>query len=100
MIRHIVMWTLKEEAEGAAAAENAAVMKEKLEALNGRIQGLRHLEVSFDIVEAEPECHVVLCSEHDDEDALQFYQTHPEHQACVAFIKKIAATRKVLDYAV
>ncbi len=100
MIRHIVMWTLKEEAEGAAAAENAAVMKEKLEALNGRIQGLRHLEVSFDIVEAEPECHVVLCSEHDDEDALQFYQIHPEHQACVAFIKKIAATRKVLDYAV
>jgi len=100
VVRHIVMWTLKEEAEGAAAAENAAVMKEKLEALNGRIEGLKHLEVSFDIVAAEPECHVVLCSEHDDVDALNFYQTHPEHQACVAFVKKVAATRKVLDYVI
>ena len=100
MVRHIVMWTLKEEAEGAKAAENAAVMKEKLEALNGRIEGLRHLEVSFDIVAAEPECHVVLCSEHEDADALDHYQGHPEHQACVAFVKKVAASRKVLDYAI
>lgn len=94
------MWTLKEEAEGAKATENAAVMKEKLEALVGRIEGLRHLEVSFDIVEADPECHVVLCSEHDDVDALNHYQGHPEHQACVAFVKKVAAGRKVLDYAI
>ena len=100
MVRHIVMWTLKEEAEGAAAADNAAAMKEKLEALNGRIKGLRHVEVSFDIVAADPECHVVLCSEHDDAEALDFYQDHPEHQACVSFVKKVAATRKALDYVI
>lgn len=100
MVRHIVMWTLKEEAEGASAAGNAAEMKKRLEALNGRIEGLKSLEVSFDIVQAEPECHVVLCSVHDDVDALNFYQTHPEHQACVAFVKKVAASRKVLDYVV
>ena len=94
------MWTLKEEAEGASGAENAAEMKTRLEALNGRIEGLKHLEVSFDIVASEPECHVVLCSEHDDVDALNFYQTHPEHQACVGFVKKVAASRKVLDYVV
>lgn len=100
MIKHLVMWTLQEEAEGASAAQNAAEMKKRLEALNGRIEGLQSLEVSFDIVAADPECHVVLCSVHDDVDALNFYQTHPEHQACVGFIKKIAATRKVLDYVV
>ncbi|BDQ36784.1 stress responsive protein [Pseudodesulfovibrio nedwellii] len=100
MIRHIVMWTLKEEAEGASAQENGAKMKEMLELLNGRIEGLQHIEVSNDIVAAEPECHIVLCSEHDDVDALNHYQGHPEHQACVAFVKKVAAGRKALDYVV
>lgn len=100
MVRHIVMWTLKEEAEGNSAAENGAKMKEILEALAGRIEGLRHIEVSVDIVAADPECHVVLCSEHDDEAALDHYQGHPEHQACVAFVKKVAASRKALDYIV
>jgi len=100
MVKHIVMWTLKENAEGATARENGAKMKEMLEALNGRIDGLKHLEVSCDIVAADPECHVVLCSEHEGEDALNHYQGHPEHQACVAFVKKVAASRKVLDYVV
>ncbi|WP_316899507.1 Dabb family protein [Pseudodesulfovibrio indicus] len=98
MVRHIVMWTLKEEAEGNTAAVNGAKMKEILEALAGRIEGLRHIEVSVDIVAADPECHVVLCSEHDDVAALDHYQVHPEHQACVAFVKKVAASRKALDY--
>ena len=100
MVRHIVMWTLKEEVEGRTAAENGAKMKEILEALQGRIEGLRHIEVSVDIVAADPECHVVLCSEHDDVDALNFYQTHPEHQACVAFVKTVAASRKAVDYVI
>ena len=100
MVRHLVMWTLKAEAENATAQENGAKMKALLEALNGRIEGLRHLEVSCDIVAADPECHVVLCSEHDDVDALNHYQDHPEHQACVAFVKKVAASRKALDYVI
>ncbi|BCS87794.1 Dabb family protein [Pseudodesulfovibrio sediminis] len=100
MIRHIVMWTLKEEVDGVSAKDNAAKMKEILEALNGRIEGLKHLEVSYNIVASDPECHIVLCSDHDDVDALNFYQDHPEHQACVAFVKTVASSRKVLDYAV
>lgn len=98
MVRHIVMWTLKEEAGGKSAAENAAMMKTMLEGLNGRIDGLRHLEVSHTIVAADPECHIVLMSEHDDEDALNHYQAHPEHQECVSFVKSVAASRKALDY--
>ena len=100
MVRHIVMWTLKDEAEGQKAKENGAKMKEILEALKGRIEGLRHIEVSVDIVAADPECHVILCSEHDDVDALNHYQDHPEHQACVSFVKKVASGRKAVDYVI
>ena len=33
MVRHIVWWTLKPEAEGRTAAENAKLIKQRLEAL-------------------------------------------------------------------
>lgn len=98
MVRHIVMWTLKEEAEGGSARENGAKMKEMLEALMGRIEGLRALSVSQEIVEADPACHVLLCSDHDDVEALNHYQGHPEHQACVAFVRKVADSRRVVDF--
>jgi len=98
MIKHIVMWTLKDEVDGSTAKENAAKMKEMLEALNGRIEGLKHIEVSCDIVDSDPEVHIILQSEHDDVNALNFYQNHPEHQACILFVKSVVSSRKVVDY--
>lgn len=100
MIKHIVMWTLKEEAEGATAAQNAAKMKEMLEALNGKIDVLKHLEVSAEIFEAAPECSIVLYSEFESKEDLQTYAVHPLHQECVAFIKQIVKTRSVVDYVI
>ncbi len=98
MIKHIVMWTLKPEAKGLTAAENADRMKEMLEKLNGVIPGLKHLEVSTDIFGASPECHVVLYSEFETRGDLESYQTHPEHQRCVAFVSQVAAGRSLLDF--
>lgn len=98
MIKHIVMWKLKPEALGATAEENARKMKVMLEALRGRIDVLRHLEVSHDIRESAPECDVVLYSEFESMEDLATYATHPEHLECVAFIKQVVTTRNVLDY--
>ena len=63
MIKHIVMWTLKPEANGRSAADNAAEMKARLEGLNGKIPGLKHLEVGVNVFAATPECHAALYSE-------------------------------------
>lgn len=98
MIKHIVMWTLKDEAEGATAAENGMKMKQMLEALNGKISGLKHLEVGLDIFQASPAWQVVLYSELDSREALQGYQQHPDHQRCVEFVKKVVTDRGVVDY--
>ncbi|WP_432736979.1 Dabb family protein [Maridesulfovibrio sp. FT414] len=100
MIKHIVMWTLKEEAEGAAAAENAAKMKEMLEGLNGKIEVLKHLEVSAEIFESVPDCNVILYSEFESKEDLHIYAVHPLHQECVTFIKKIVSSRSVVDYVI
>jgi len=98
MVRHIVMWTLKEEVDGVSAKENAAKMKGMLEALKGRIEGLRDIAVSSDILGDDKCCDILLCSDHDDAAALDHYQGHPEHQACVAFIKGVVNSRKAVDF--
>ena len=46
MIRHIVWWTLKPEAEGRSAAENAELMKKAARGLIGKIPGLLSLDIS------------------------------------------------------
>ena len=49
MIRHIVVWKFAPYAQGATAQENARIMKERLEALAPRIDGLVSLHVGLDI---------------------------------------------------
>ena len=44
MVRHIVMYRLKEENK----EQNARLMKEKLEGLNGKIEGLHGLRLDRD----------------------------------------------------
>ena len=50
MIKHIVMWKLKDEAHGNDKATNAKLIKEKLEALSGKIDGLLKIEVGIDFL--------------------------------------------------
>ncbi|MBI5519364.1 MAG: Dabb family protein [Desulfovibrio sp.] len=100
MIKHIVMWTLKDSAEGADRAANAKKMKDMLEALPGLIPCLKKLEVGVDVFAASPACDVVLYSEFATRADLDAYQVHPEHQKVVGFVKQVVAARSVLDYEV
>ncbi|WP_291328010.1 Dabb family protein [Desulfovibrio sp. UCD-KL4C] len=100
MIKHIVMWTLKDEAEGGTAAENGIKMKQILENLSGKIKELKHIEVSVDVFAAIPDCNVVLYSEFESKDDLDAYQVNPLHQECVAFIKQVVASRNMIDYVI
>ena len=98
MIRHIVAWRLKDAALGNGKAENARLMKAKLEALRGRIPGLRRLEVGRDFSATDNSADVVLVPDFDSREALAAYQAHPAHQAVVAFVSQIAAERRLIDY--
>jgi hypothetical protein len=98
MIKHIVMWTLKDEAADANKADNARKMKQMLEALAGLIPCLKKIEVGIDVFAATPACDVILYSEFASRADLDAYQVHPEHQKIVAFVKQVAASRSVVDY--
>ncbi|HHE31413.1 MAG TPA: Dabb family protein [Chlorobaculum parvum] len=98
MVKHIVMWRLKQEAHGNSAEHNARLIKEKLEALSGRIRGLLAIDVGLDFSCTDSSADVVLLSEFTDKAALEAYQRHPEHQALIPFIGGASSERRVVDY--
>lgn len=98
MIKHIVMWRLKDQAEGASKSENLQKMKAMLEALKGKISEIIQIEVGMNQLESPAAYDVVLYSEFASFEALNAYQIHPEHEKCKDFIGKIACDRAVVDY--
>lgn len=100
MVKHIVLWRLKESAEGCSAAENALRIKQALEALNGRIPGLLRLEVGIDFSREEGSSDVALYSEFDSRAALEVYQNHPLHEEVKALVMAVRSERRVVDYEV
>ena len=98
MIKHIVMWKLKDESLGNNSSENAKKIKEILEALPLKINEITHLEVSCDIITSKPEATVVLYSEFASKEDLEKYAVHPEHVKCGEFIREVVAERFVMDY--
>ena len=98
MIKHVVIWNLKESACGNSRSENARLLKQKLEALAGRIPGLERIEVGININTEGDAGDVVLYSEFEDAAALDAYLKHPEHVAIAPFAREVRENRRVVDY--
>jgi len=94
------MWCLKESAHGNDKTTNARLIKEKLEALNGKIPGLLKLEVGIDFDGGKDSGDIVLYSEFESREALDNYQVNPEHKAVVPFVGEARIERRVVDYEV
>lgn len=98
MIRHIVMWKLKPEAEGHTAAENARWMKEHLEGLMGVVPELRSCEVGLNIQAGNFDACLV--STFDSMEDLDAYKVNPAHVAISEYCNKVRETRVACDYLV
>jgi len=98
LIKHIVMWKLKEFAEGNNKSENANIIKESLESLEGEISEIKFIEVGININEAKQSYDVVLCSEFESMESLDIYQNHSKHVKAAEFIKKVVEERAAVDY--
>ena len=75
MVKHIILWNLKEEFNKDTIKKD---MKESLEALVGKVPGLITLDVQIDKLDTS-NCDVMLYSELESVEALKGYAIHPEH---------------------
>ena len=100
MLRHIVMWKLKDHAEGADRAANMRKAKELLESCARLHPGTLHFQVGIAQAGFDCTCDVVLDSTFTDRAALAAYQNHPDHVAIKPFMKAVVAERQCMDFEV
>lgn len=98
MIKHIVLWRLNESAYGNNKVINARILKEKLLAMAGKVDGLLKIEVGFDFSEEKDSSDVVLYSEFSTREALHEYQVHPQHEDIKKWLSEVRYERRVVDY--
>ena len=97
MVKHIVLFKLKDE---VPEAEKLIVMnkfKEAIEALPAVIPVIRKIEVVLNTNPGET-WHIALYSEFDNQDDVKFYATHPLHVAAGKIIAEAKESRACVDY--
>ncbi len=99
MIRHIVMWKLKDEAAGATKQRNAEKLKLILEGLRTNIDEIRAVEVGIQINPDDKQAYdVVLICDFETELDFKLYTRNPHHKKAIDFIDKVVDERWYVDY--
>lgn len=97
MVKHIIIWKLKDELSAAEKEAAKAKAKAGLEALVGRIPGTLTMRVLTDLLPSSVG-DMMLLSEFTDRDALKAYQVNPLHVEVATFIRSVVSDRACADY--
>lgn len=100
MVKHVIIWNLK---EGYTAEEKEAIkkeIKESIESLNGKIPGLINVSVNVNPLPSSSG-EVILDSSFENEEALKGYAIHPDHvEVANTKVRPFVASRACMDYEV
>lgn len=98
MVKHVILWKLKEELSAEEKAMRASAMKEQLESLVGRVPGLVSLTIVTNGL-ASSNADVMLDSVLESEEALKGYAVHPAHVAVAdGYVRPYTQVRMCMDY--
>lgn len=100
MVKHIILWTLKEEYTDAQKAEISAGIKEGLEGLKGQIPGMIDISVRTEYLPSST-VDVMLDTTFENAEALAAYATNPKHDAVAdSKVRPYTANRACMDFEV
>lgn len=98
MVKHMIIWTLKEEFSNEEKEVIKAGIKEGLEGLAGIIPGLIEIKVHINGLPSS-NGDLMLESSFESEDALKGYASHPAHVAVAdEKVRPYTMIRSCLDY--
>lgn len=98
MVKHIILWQLKEELTAEEKEHVKAEIKAGLESLQGKIPGLITIKVNTNGL-ASSNADLMLDSGFEDETSLKGYAVHPEHvKVADEKVRPFTKTRICLDY--
>ena len=100
MVKHVILWQLKDEFSEAQKADIRAGIKAGLEGLAGKIPGLTEIKVQTEMLPSS-NVDVMLDSTFVDEAALKGYAVHPAHvEVADTKVRPYTKTRACIDYEV
>lgn len=100
MIKHVILWNLKDEFDDSKKNEIKKGIKEGLESLSGKIPGLIEIKVIIDGLDSCT-ADLMLDSTFESAEALKGYSVHPEHVAVAdEKVRPYTKTRECMDYEV
>ena len=98
MVKHVILWTLKEEYSEEEKLEIKKGIKDGLEGLKGQIPGMIDIKVNI-VPLPSSNCDLMLDSSFEDEASLKGYAVHPAHVAVAdGKVRPYTASRVCLDY--
>lgn len=100
MVKHIILWTLKDEYSVEQKNDIKKGIKEGLEGLAGRISGLVDIKVNTEGL-ASSNADLMLDLTFEDEQSLKAYAVHSEHVAVAdEKVRPYTAVRSCMDFEV
>ena len=93
MIKHIVMFKLKDRNK-----ENFQKIVDALNTLEGNIDVLRSAEIGINFAKSKRSYDIALTAKFDDRNALNTYETHPNHLPVVETVRSLCSGSVVVDY--
>ena len=100
MVKHVILWTLKDELSAEEKMTIKQGIKEGLEGLMGKVPGIVDIKVNINGLESS-NADLMLDSTFESVDALKGYSVHPEHIAVAdSKVRPYTKIRSCLDFEV
>ncbi|OZG70228.1 hypothetical protein BTA51_26870 [Hahella sp. CCB-MM4] len=97
MIRRVVLWRLKAQSE-EEKHRDAAQIKQALESMRNKIPGMISITVGINTSQSEDASDVVMQVDFSNQEALEAYETHPEHEKVKPIVGALRGERRVVEY--
>ncbi len=100
MVKHVILWQLKDELSAAEKEAAKAAIKSGLEGLAGKVPGLLEIKVNTNPLPSS-NADVMLDTLMESEEALKGYAVHPAHVAvATGTVRPAVKLRVCMDYEV
>lgn len=100
MVKHIILWKIKEEFSEDEKSKIREDVKSGLEGLKGKVPGLLEINVQTERLSSS-NADIMLDSVFESEDALKGYAIHPEHvKVADGSVRPYMEVRMCIDFEV
>lgn len=98
MVRHVIIWDLKEELSPEEKTQRKLLIKQGLESLKDKIDGIISIRVETELLDSS-NGSLMLDSTFENEQALKNYSVHPEHlKVANNIVRPYVSQRKCADF--